>query len=73
MNRMWLGLVSLGFGLLIFCADSTTDLSFFPKLYLTLFASKSTFLICYFAPSFFRKSLLELSYNHRPIRLPRFK
>jgi len=73
MNKVWLGLISLGLGVLIFGANSTTDLSFFPKLYLTLFAAKTAFLVCYFTPSFFRKVFLTSSYNHRPIRLPRFK
>lgn len=73
MNKRWLGLMSLGLGLLVFCANSTTDLSFFPKLYLTFFVSKAAFLVCYFSPSIFQKVFLPSSYGGRPIRLPRFK
>jgi hypothetical protein len=58
---------------LIFCANSPTDLSFFPRLYLTLFVAKAIFLVCYFAPSFFQKVLPPSSYHYRPIRLPRLK
>ena len=73
MNKKWLGLISLGLGLLIFCANSTTDLSFFPKLYLTLFVSKAAFLVFYFSPGFFQKIFSASSYDRQPLRLPRFK
>lgn len=73
MNKVWLGLVSLGLGVLIFCANSPTDLSFFPKLYLTLFTAKAAFLLCYFAPGFFKQLWRSPSLPVRPLRLPRFK
>ena len=73
MNKVWLGLISLGLGAFIFCANSPTDLGFFSQLYLIVFVSKTTFLLGYFAPSIFKKVLPSLSYHYQPLRLPRFK
>ncbi|MGA1622185.1 MAG: hypothetical protein ACO36E_05595 [Synechocystis sp.] len=70
MNKVWLGGISLGLGAFLFCANFPTDLGFFQKLYLVIFASKATFLTGYFLPGFLRKQFLTPSLSPRSVRFP---